>query len=37
LRVTLDKSKRRKEGGVRIKTVRIGDQSDEQPVVLWIR
>lgn len=36
LRVTLEKSKRHREGGVRLKTVRIRDQQETQSVVLWI-
>jgi len=37
LRVTLQKSERHKEGGVRLKVVRVADREEQEPVVLWIR
>jgi hypothetical protein len=37
LRVTLKKSKRHKEGGVRLKVVRVADREEQDPVVLFIR
>jgi hypothetical protein len=37
LRVTLDKSREFKEGGLRVKTVRIKDPERQKPLVLWIR
>lgn len=36
LRITLHKSDKFKEGGVRLKTVRIEDQGNQKPLVLWI-